>query len=488
MPRLPSPRPAAIPVAAAAIAFACAFSPSFSSAKAAQPVIRPVGVAIVDLNGDGNPDIVTADEQPDAGGVSVLLGGATGQFSTPTLYPSGGSSQGIATGDLNRDGKQDVVVVHADSSKVSVLLGRGDGTLGAPVSYSVGKLPFGVTVADVDGDGVPDVVTGNTDSSDVSLLYGVGDGTLAPASNHTVASGPFDVLVADLDGDGRMDVVTPGFDDDLVSVLLQTSPKQFAKHADYPGGPSPGALAAGDFNGDGIPDLAAAVDGDGGSISIILGLGGGRFAAPKIAPGPVVSLQQVVAADLNGDGKIDVAGADDSGGALVELGHGDGTLSRGIEYRGGVGSAAIAEGDVDHDGHPDLVTAGFASGNVSVLHGHGDGTFDAGVDYTLGAPQPPFVGSPSSVPRTATHGKRFTVTFVVERGDNGLPLTSGKTTFAVTIAGKPLTHTHSFKGGKARTSLVVPRTAKGKALKVKLTVVAGGGAAPSTRSVAYKIR
>jgi FG-GAP-like repeat len=468
-------------VSAAAATCAFVLLPSHLSAAAAgQVFVKPVGVAAVDLNGDGIQDVVTADEQPN--GVSVLLGKGAGLLGTPVRYASGGSSQAIAAGDLNHDGKQDLLVSHADTGDVSVMLGHGDGSLGAPVSYPVGDSPFGLVVADVDGDGAPDLAVANADSDDISLLLGKGDGSFGAARSFALAGSPFDLVIADLDGDGRMDIAAPSFTADVVSVLLQASPGQFTRN-DPAAGSFPGGIASADFNGDHVPDLATGID---GSVAILTGLGGGRFAAPRRFPaGP--EAEQLVAADLNGDGKVDLVSATGTN-VLVLLGHGDGTFATPVSYRAGVHVVSVAAADFNGDGAPDLATANFQSGNTSVLLGRGDGSFGPAVNYALGAPAPPTIGRPTAVPARPAAGKRFTVTFAVQRGDNGLPLTSGKMTGHARVrGGRVLADHESFRNGKARLSVVVPKTAKGKQLRVDVTIRAATGKA-ATSIVSYPIR
>src|SRR5262245_22865225 len=137
----------------------------------------PSAVAVGDLNGDGDLDLAVTNEYQTCSGewgpgkVSVLLGNRDGTFRAPTSYASGGfQARSVAVGDLNGDGKLDVVVANscpddghgtcpAGSGQIGVLLGNGDGTLQAVVPYySGGGLPNAVALADLNGDGHPDLV------------------------------------------------------------------------------------------------------------------------------------------------------------------------------------------------------------------------------------------------------------------------------------------------------------------------------------------
>ncbi len=206
-------------------------------------------VAIADVNGDGKLDLVasnnclTQDNCSD-GGVSVLLGNGDGTFQAAVSYSAGGSgTESVAIGDVNGDGRPDVLLANGcigfdecDNGSVSVLLGNGDGTFQAPVSYSSGGVKaFSVALGDVNGDGYPDLVVANVNSSSIGVLLGNGDGTFQPAASYDSGGlGAYFVAVADVNGDGKLDVVVancngtycaPGSDGEgEVGVLVNDSP------------------------------------------------------------------------------------------------------------------------------------------------------------------------------------------------------------------------------------------------------------------------
>jgi uncharacterized protein (DUF2141 family) len=235
-------------------------------------------VAVGDLNGDGNPDLVVINEchvvKCVTGTVSVLLGNGDSTFQAAVNYDSGGNAPvSVAIGDLNGDGKLDLAVANVGDSIVSVLMGNGDGTFGAPVSYSSGGgSSFGdhvVAIGDVNGDGKADLVVSNTNSGYVGVLLGNGDGTFQSPVDY-IAGGTYtgSVAVADLNGDGKLDIVVNvscpnsggcqgNGSSGGVSVLLGNGDGTFRAAVIYPsGGDFPESLAVGDLNGDGIPDLA----------------------------------------------------------------------------------------------------------------------------------------------------------------------------------------------------------------------------------------
>ena len=146
-------------------------------------------IAAADLNGNGHPDLIVSSEcqslsDCNNGGISVMLGNGDGTFQTPVSYSSGGSGAGsFSVADLNGDGRPDLVVadncnIPCTESVVGLLLGNGDGTFQSPVTYASGGYETGsVAVADLNGDGLPDLITANPGSSDhlhVGVLLHVG--------------------------------------------------------------------------------------------------------------------------------------------------------------------------------------------------------------------------------------------------------------------------------------------------------------------------
>ena len=364
---------------------------TFLPAVAFRAGTYPTYVAASDVNGDGRLDLVVADGASNT--VAVLLGTGTGIFLPPQAFAAGQFPISVAVADLNGDGHPDLAVADYSywSAAVSVLLGNGDGAFRAAASFRVGSFGTSVAVGDFNRDGRPDLAVANLNSANVSVLPGYGDGTFEDAASFPAGSYPSSVVTGDFNGDGKLDmaVANAGFpsggDIGSVSLLLSKGDGTFQPALNLVTGTSPHSVAVGDFNGDGKLDLAVAnagypAGGDPGSVSVLLGNGDGTFqAALKVAAG--TSPYSVVVGDFNGDGKLDLAVANngnfsgDSGGVSMSLGNGDGTFQSAVSFAAGSHPSYVAVGDFNGDGKLDLVVNSWSG--VLALLGNGEGTFQA---------------------------------------------------------------------------------------------------------------
>jgi hypothetical protein len=351
-----------------------------TSAKAAQ------SVAIGDLNGDGKADLVAAHgadfpvELRSLRAVSVLLNRGDGRFRPSHAYPTGkdGDELGawsVAIGDLTGDGKPDVATGNPGARSVSVLVNNGRGQFQPPVNYSINREPWDVAIIDLDGDGKLDIATANPNT--ISVLLNKGDGTFRDNVDFATGRSTWAFAAADLNGDRKPDIATANNNGrSTISVLINRGDGSFQPKVDYRTGPGPRAIAIGDLNGDAKPDVVTAngtsnPGGDGAwidSVSVLLNDGGKL--RPKRDYGPRLEDQglqfvSVRIGDLNGDRKPDIAIADasDDWAVSVFVNKGNGTFRRHFKYGPigynqdtvGLGTEAVALGDLNGDRRPDLV-------------------------------------------------------------------------------------------------------------------------------------
>jgi len=183
---------------------------------------QPLFIAVGDFNGDGFPDLVTANSGEDT--VTVLFGASTGGFSVPATrtFQTNLSPQSVVVADFNGDGNLDIATVNLNTTDITILLGDGSGsfTNGPGGQLVVGNGPVSIFAADLNGDGIPDLVVANSTDGTLTVEIGNGDGSFTPAtSTFKVGAGPFFALAADFNGDGILDVVTGSVESNTVSLL-----------------------------------------------------------------------------------------------------------------------------------------------------------------------------------------------------------------------------------------------------------------------------
>jgi hypothetical protein len=311
-------------------------------------------------------------------------------FGTQQTFATGANPQGVVAADLNGDGRPDLVVTNGNDNTLSVLTnttpaGMTSPTFAVQQTFTVSGGATFVAVGDFNGDGRPDVaVVGN--NGVVSVLLNTTPGgssvvTLAPPQTFAVGSGPTGVAVGDFNGDGRPDLAVTNEFNNTVSVLLNTTTPgaatpSFATQQTFAAGNNPFAVVAADLNGDGRADLAV-INNAGGTVSVLLnttavGAATAAFATQQVfAVG--ISPRGLVAADFNGDGRSDLAVTNQSSNTVSVLlnmtAPGAATPSFAAQQTFDVGANpyGIMAGDLDGDGRPDLAVANINDKTVSVL-------------------------------------------------------------------------------------------------------------------------
>jgi hypothetical protein len=212
----------------------------------------PQGLAIADVNLDGNPDVLVANEcgQDPAcrkGTVSVLLGKGDGSFRPDVSFPAGQFPLAVAVADFNGDKNPDLAIADpcgtdptcVTNGAVGILLGNGDGTF-QPITYygATGLDTARLRVADFNGDRRPDVVALNYQTSDITVFLGNGDGTLQAGVDYAVGANPLDVVAADFNSDRGQDLAVADEISNEISLLLNNG----GSHVSLTSTPNPSHL------------------------------------------------------------------------------------------------------------------------------------------------------------------------------------------------------------------------------------------------------
>jgi cysteine-rich repeat protein len=416
----------------------------------------PQGVAVGDVDGDGEPDVVTANGNTDD--VTVLIGVAGGAtFLPPAVFETneadisgvaGDAPRGIGLHDMDSDGDLDIVTSNTTSDDVTVLLNDGAGVFAAPMNFEsrvgwAGEDPRALAIGDINADGVPDVVVANQDTGDMTAVAGLGEGILAPAqttpvigsfpqgialadvtgegrldwvatqtNNNTLGrgsqgvggqfflasyfidDGPIGISIGDLDGDDDLDVVTATFDDNEISRVLNTGVGAFSSVASFAASSGTRDVALADVTGDGNLD-AVSVSNNSDHIRVFPGNGAGSFAASSTFTTQLSTSGRrpwfVDIADLTGDGLLDVvtANADSNDVSLLTNAGGgiymDPVIIPATFDVGDSDTLSVRVGDFDGDGVLDLATANRNRDSFSIIFGFGGGSFSGPQEFMTGA-------------------------------------------------------------------------------------------------------
>jgi hypothetical protein len=290
-----------------------ALSPPYDDG--ASPYVGPIVAA--DFNHSGHQGFAVALINNAA--AAILLGNGDGTFvpsSAAFANTFDMTTYALAAADFNADGNLDLALANQIYGSGFVALGYGDGAFNGAGNLNITGFPTGIAVGDFNGDGKLDAIVASESGgssglgvSGLGVSLGIGDGTFTPANSSPISLGQSlsAIVVADFNRDGKLDVAVTDSSTNDVYIVLGNGDGTFGAPTAIAVGNAPDAIVAGDFNNDGKLDLAIANSAD-NTVTLLLGNGDGKFTQAAGSPYPVGKFPyQIVAADFNGDGKLDLA-------------------------------------------------------------------------------------------------------------------------------------------------------------------------------------
>jgi FG-GAP-like repeat len=234
---------------------------------------NPISITTGDFNSDGKLDLVSTSDNID-GVVSVLFGTGSGVFSAVSSFRAGNNQVGVISGDFNADGHLDLAVLlnhPTNPGEISILFGNGLGNFLIPSVTTVANNPVALASGDLNNDGRLDLVTANNNiNAPISVLLSNNSGKYAATQAIALATTPTALTLGDLNGDGQLDIVAVSNDlTNNISVLYGNNVGGFGAALNFTAGTGPSAATTGDFNNDGRLDIAV-TNADSNNLSVLL--------------------------------------------------------------------------------------------------------------------------------------------------------------------------------------------------------------------------
>jgi len=341
----------------------------------------PVGsgpvVTVADVDGDGRLDLITANGN-NTNTLTVLTNNGSGGFGFYATLTVGKNPAGVVAADVNGDGHLDLISINAGNNSVTVLTNNGTGVFGSNSTFNVVSSPGDVVAADVNDDGYVDLISPSYISAGILTIYtNNGSGFFGSNATLDVGSYPVCVCAADVNGDGYVDLIVAnykGSNANSLTILTNNGSGVFGFNARVTVGKAPDWVVAADVNGDGHVDLITA-NNETNTLTVLTNNGTGVFglnATLTVAGIP----NWVTATDLNGDGKLDLISANGgnystipgNGNSLtIYTNNGSGGFGSNTTFTVGIGAINDLAADLNADGKSDLVVANYYDNTVKVL-------------------------------------------------------------------------------------------------------------------------
>lgn len=349
--------------------------------------------------------------QPDYNNTSYIANAIN--LSTKVDFAGTSGTSGIMLGDIDGDGKSDVVAINRSAATLSVYRNTSStgivssSSLATAQTFTVGSSPYFGKLADVDGDGKLDVIVGNNSSNTLSILRNtssLGVISFATKVDLTTATNPRDVAVGDFDGDGKPDLVAPNFSSNTVSVFKNFSSTGniiFSTKVDYPTGNGPSRVLAADVDGDSKIDIVV-TNFNSYTLSIFRNIHtSGSFSstsfATKVDFAAGTNADGIVFGDVDYDGKSDIV-ISNQGASSVSVYRNTATsgaittssLAAKVDFTVGTSPMGVVLSDMDGDSKVDIVACNYTTNNLSVLRNTSTsgsvttGSFASKVDFVVG--------------------------------------------------------------------------------------------------------
>ena len=332
---------------------------------------RPIWIHIAHLDNDTFLDLVTADYGTDS--ITVYSGDGTGNFSYRMRYPTGYDSSpvSVTSGDLDNDNYLDLAVANSGTNNVGIFFGNGNGTFSDQQVFPTGirSHPKSIAVGSLNSDELLDIVVANYGTNNVGVFQNLGNGTFAEQKIYIMDNAsPYFVETADVNKDQQSDLIVISRGTNNIGILLGHRNDNFSRPIMFiTGSRSSISAAIGDLNRDGLPDIIA-INNDTNSITISIGKNEGFQSETRC------SLDAPITNNTAELDRVD-SGSNDENKVRVRRQYGHETCSEPPIYGAELRQLPMLAGDVNNDGHLDIIANNVQSGQLFLLLGHGNGSF-----------------------------------------------------------------------------------------------------------------